>query len=267
MLRLRPTICAALACATIPLVASCASVVDGTGYPAGAAPLGGAAAFPTSAAGLAQFLHHGLAAVHTAHLTLHETAGPTTVTASGDETIENGKTKDFSLSEQISPLGTLKLIVVNGNTYVQVPPDKRTSAKPWSRLSPSTSDPYLRTLYEQLAGSKQITGLDSTRLFVQAAGNLRFTGRQTLDGTTVGHYALVVRVDKLPADFPNKAALLQAGLKSIPVELWVDGQGRTRKFIETVSVAGQTLHAQATLGDFDAPVHISAPPPDQVSDN
>lgn len=250
---------------TVSLVASCASVVDGTGYPSGAAPTGGTKSFPTSAPALASFIKQGFSSVTSAHLELQERLSGASIRASGDETIEGGKTKDLSLTESIPQFGTIKVIIVGSETFVQLPPSKRSpGAKPWSTVTASSSNPVLKALYQSLSMSRQIGSLDSTTLFVQAAGNLHLKDTEQLGGATVGHYSLVVQIDKLPDSFPQKSTLEQTGLHSIPVQLWVDTDGRVRKLSEQISVAGQHVNTDVTLGNFDASVHISAPPPSQV---
>jgi hypothetical protein len=265
--RLRVAIGLFAGCLAMPLIASCATVVDGTGYPSGAAPSSGMVGFPTSTVGLARFLRRGFGSVTSAHLELRETAAGIAITASGDETVRNGEAKDVSLTEHISNFGTIRIIVVGDRMYAQLPPARRTSSKPWTRLSSATSDPTLQALYQALVNSRPAASVDSATLFVRAARHLRFKGRTTLAGAPAGHYSVVVAVTKLPDSFPQKSALEQVGLRSIPLELWIDTQGRTRKLTEQVSVLGHRAKTDVTLGNFNAPVHISAPPPDQVSDS
>jgi hypothetical protein len=45
----------------------------------------------------------------------------------------------------------------------------------------------------------------------------------------------------------------------------VDGKGRPVKVTENLTVQGQTVDTTVTIGDFDAPVTITAPPADQVA--
>ncbi|MDE3085429.1 MAG: hypothetical protein KGJ77_01575 [Acidobacteriota bacterium] len=56
------------------------------------------------------------------------------------------------------------------------------------------------------------------------------------------------------------------GLTSIPVDVWVDGQGRARRVSTSLSIFGITIKAQEQLGSFGTPVSVSAPPADQVAD-
>lgn len=56
------------------------------------------------------------------------------------------------------------------------------------------------------------------------------------------------------------------GLTSIPVDVWVDGQGRARQVSTSLGIFGITIKAQEQLGSFGTPVSVSAPPADQVAD-
>jgi hypothetical protein len=102
------------------------------------------------------------------------------------------------------------------------------------------------------------------QLFLGAARDVRLRGTQILDGAKVARYSLSVDVTSLPADFPNRAALQQSGLSRIPVELYIDSQGRTRKLTEALSVGGQHVDVQVSLTRIDAAVRITPPPAGQV---
>lgn len=73
-------------------------------------------------------------------------------------------------------------------------------------------------------------------------------------------------VSKLPTTSAlSKQALAASGLKTIPVQLWVDDQGRPVKLTERLHVQGQTLHTVSTISRYNQPVTITAPPANQVS--
>jgi hypothetical protein len=56
------------------------------------------------------------------------------------------------------------------------------------------------------------------------------------------------------------------GLTSIPVDVWIDQQGRARQVSTSLSVFGITIKAREQLGSFGTPVAVSAPPADQTAD-
>jgi len=210
-------------------------------------------------------LQSGLRSIKSAHFTLRETISGQTVKADGDETVANGKAKDLALTESVPGFGTLKLVIANGRSYLQLPSARRTSGKPWTLLTANSTNPTVKAMYSSLQSSQQASGLDAANVFVQAMDNLKFTGSQSLAATTVGHYTGTVVISKLPASFAPKQTLVQAGLGSIPTQLWVDAQGRTRRLTEQINIAGAKFTTVVTLGNFDAPITISAPPANQVS--
>ena len=67
----------------------------------------------------------------------------------------------------------------------------------------------------------------------------------------------------------------KTGVTTIPVEVWIDAQGRARKLWSRIDMTKASDPASAKVGsitttidfyDFGTPVRINAPPPDQVAD-
>src|SRR4051812_14361327 len=81
----------------------------------------GAPATPTDAAGLAAFLRDGTASIRSAHLELEVEAGGNTITGTGDETLSNGRAEAYDLTETIPGVGDLRVLMVDGQTYAQLP--------------------------------------------------------------------------------------------------------------------------------------------------
>lgn len=61
-------------------------------------------------------------------------------------------------------------------------------------------------------------------------------------------------------DCPGRQTLTTADLSTLPVELWIDGQGRPVKVSGQFSVHGQSISSRAGLSNYNAPVHSTAPP-------
>jgi hypothetical protein len=75
----------------------------------------------------------------------------------------------------------------------------------------------------------------------------------------------VVDVAKLPASLPGKDALVSSGLKTLPIELYIDSAGRPVQVTEHFTVSGQTVSTDVKVTEYNAPVTITEPPADQVS--
>lgn len=71
-----------------------------------------------------------------------------------------------------------------------------------------------------------------------------------------------------------EATLGRTGLKSVPFDAWIDGQGRLRKYLLTLDLpasaatGGQPVKnsTQVELYDFGTPVRVTAPPAASVKD-
>ena len=224
----------------------------------------GQPAMPTDGPGLAAFLRDGVSGIESAHLELQVDAAGTSVTGSGDETLREGRATAFDLTETVPGAGDIRVVLVDGKTYVQLPPGLNPTDKPWLLISATSTNPTVQQLAASLQSVTDTSSLDQYTAFSQAA-TVRVVGQEQVDGAAATHYALTVDVTKLPNDTPGRADLLTAGLVQLPVDLWVDEQGRPVKVSEELTVQGQQITTVVTLSDFDEPVTVTAPPADQVS--
>jgi len=224
----------------------------------------GAPATPTDAAGLAAFLREGTAGIDSAHLELEIDAGGTTITGSGDQTLVDGRTEATDLTETIPGAGDLRIVLVDGETYVQLPAALNTSGKPWVLVAEDSSNPLIRQLAASLESATQSSSVDQYTLFAEAS-TVQVVGEEEIDGVPATHYSLTVDVTALPNDSPGRRELLGAGVVQLPVELWVDAEGRPVRMTQEVTAGGQEVSTVVSLSDFDEPVTITAPPADQVA--
>lgn len=282
---------AAAAIAPMLVLTACATTVGGTGEqgtgvpttstpttatPTTGAPSTGASStgtattgstgsnFPTDVAGLAALLAKGKQSTKSAHIVLEETVAGSGFTGSGDERLADGKVVAIDLTETIPSAGTVRYRIIGATVFAQLPDTLYKSSKPWVQISATTTDSVLKHLYTSFQSATQSGAGDTVRLFVAAAKNLKQHGTETFDADQVEHYSLAVDVPSLPADFPNRDALEQSGLTSIPVDLYVDALGRPRKVTEDFTLSGQRVTADVSLTKIDVPVTITAPPADQV---
>jgi hypothetical protein len=224
----------------------------------------GAPATPTDAAGLAAFLRDGTASIRSAHLELEVDAAGNAIKGAGDETLENGRAESFDLTETIPGLGDIRVLQVDGKTYVQLPSGLNPGDKPWLLISTESSNPVVQQLATSLQSVTSSSSLDQYTAFTQAA-TVKPLGSEQVDGVAATHYALSVDVTKLPNDTPGRSDLLTAGLVTLPVDLWVDAKGRPVKVSEELTVQNQKVTTLVTLSRFDEDVSITAPPADQVA--
>lgn len=232
---------------------ACSQAVSGTGQ----------VSFPTDVHAVGALLQ-GNRTVRSAHMQLSETAGGTTVHSTGVEKLTDVKVDAMDMTETVSG-NSVRFVILGPNVYAKLPANSPLPhTKPWIELTPTTSDPQFQQLYAQFESSRTAGTAFTAHVFDAAAQDLKLVGTTRLDGAVVGHYTLALDVASIPSDFPNSDALKQSGLKRIPLQVWIDTAGRTRKFDENITVGGQHVDIEYALTDIDQAVHISAPPAAQV---
>jgi hypothetical protein len=109
-----------------------------------------------------------------------------------------------------------------------------------------------------------------------ASSDTQKLGTDTVQGEQMTHYRTTIDPSKLTANVPAaqrtrvREAMKQIGMSTIPVDVWVDGQGLLRQ--ESLSLTlGQglenaTMKMTFDLHDFGEPVKVEVPPADQVFD-
>ena len=269
-----------LATLTLPAafaLAACSSTTNGTPTTGGTTHVddsgvigaGGACGDSTSqsdAKGLSDVMQCASATVKSAHIDLHFDAAGQEITGSGDEELSEGVLTGLNLTESLPEnAGNLTLVIADGKTYAMLPSSINPSDKPWVVIRSDSSDPTIQQLSASLAQTSSSASIGSTTAFVTAARSVTNKGSENIDGVDTTHYSVDVDPTKLPADNAGMDAAAQAGITSIPVELYIDSQGRPVKVTEDFSVQGQSVSVEVTVSKYDQPVNISAPPADQVA--
>jgi hypothetical protein len=260
-----------LGCATSALV-GCAATTAGTptsSAPAGSSTSGAsAAAFPAAsplATELFARVSAGLKKVTSAHVAITTTLGGETITAAGDEALASGNLTAADITENVPGQGGFRLIIISDKTYAQLPASMNHSGKPWVLVSTNSADPVIKELAATLDQLKSSASVTAVAQFAPAATGVTDQGSEDVGGVPTTHYGFTVQVAKLPSTFPGKAILQQAGVVTIPMGLWTDAQGRPVKLSQRLAVSGQTSDTTVYVSGYNNPVHITAPPADQVS--
>lgn len=248
---------AALLALPAALLAACSSSSGGgSGVPSG---------MPTDAAGLGELLQSGTATITSAHITLELTLAGQKLTGSGDETLKNGELTGLDLTENLpGGQGAIEVVVVDGKTYAKLPASMNSSDKPWLVVTPDSSNQVIQQLASSLDTALSSASLGSVGTFTRAAKSVEGKGTANIGGVDTTHYKIIVDVAKLPADTPGKSELESNGLKEIPIDLYVDSQGRPVQISEELTLQGTSVSTKATVSDFNKPVTITAPPANQV---
>jgi hypothetical protein len=239
--------------------ASASASASGSASAAASASAGSQSGFPTDVQALAALLSTGNASIKTARLSLAETVGAQRIAGVGDEKLSDGRLQAVDLTERVGRV-RLRFIVIGDRLYARVPAAIYPSSKPWVEITSSTTNRTLKSLYDSFENSVQFGAGRTVQIFLSAAKNVRMVGVERFDGAPVGHYAITIDVASLPSDYPNRDVLVQSGLTSIPADIYIDTQGRTRKVTENLTVGSQHVTSVITLTRIDQPVHIGPPP-------
>jgi hypothetical protein len=269
--RLFAAVCALAAAGCIAACSS--STVNGTGRGStgasashgGSMPPSSNSSAPSSITGLAQKLLAGIQHVSSAHISLSVNLAGQSVTGSGDEKLSNGKLQALDLSESIPSAGQLRLIYVGGKTYAKLPASLQTGSKPYVLVSPNSSNPVIAQLGSSLGTALNAASLRTYGIFVHAAKSVKLVGSDTVGGVQATKYHVVVDARKVPSSLLSKQALQSSGIKTVPVDLWIDSEDRPVQVVENLTVQGQTVSVKASITRYNQPVTITAPPASQVS--
>jgi hypothetical protein len=165
----------------------------------------------------------------------------------------------------------MEMRLVDKVMYLRMPgglPDATRNGKPWLKmdLSQYATSPIL-------GGSA--SDPTSTLQYLRGAGDVTEVGKEELRGVATTRYHaeidLLKAMEKVPAADRDRAEAGIAALgRSLPMDVWIDADGRVRKTSVdmTVKVAGRSTHVGETIEylDFGTPVDIAAPPADETGD-
>jgi hypothetical protein len=256
------SIATAFALSAALTLAACTSTTSGSGKTHGPS---GSAASPTTSAALAALMESGISQVKSARIDLDVSISGQPLTGSGAEKLDSGKLVALDVTEHLpAGAGDIRIIVVNGDTYAKLPAALNSTGKPYLRVTSDSSNPVIQQLSSSMDSALASASLGSVADFARAAKSFRFVGPATVRGVATTHYSIVVEIDKLPDDLPGKKELLDGGVKSLPLELFIDKQGRPIQVTENADLQGQKIQTKVGVRAYDEPVTITAPPADQI---
>jgi hypothetical protein len=222
-------------------------------------------------------------AARTAQINLSVTVGATVTAVQGVADLSTGNA-DFT-ADLPAGIGAVEVRVIGPVAYVHVPSSVQAllGGKPWMKADVAT--------VEALAGQQLgLPGFGGGLEFTGVLDWLRgVSGPVTTDGTTTTirgaattHYHADLDLTKAAANAPSGSRAkveqaAQAAGQTIPVDVWIDGQGRLRQLkasfdpSKVQALAGVTARspgamvATLDLWGFGTPVNVTPPPADQLS--
>jgi len=171
---------------------------------------------------------------------------------------------------------TLRLIVLKQALYLRFPALAQQVApgKEWLKLEASK-------LPKSSTGGADLSRLGQVNpkqvlSSLQAALKMKKLGSGTVRGVRATHYRATIDLARIVSALPGpqqadaRKALKQAGLTTIPADMWVDASGFLRRLVTSLRLKAQgstvALRLSLDLFDFDEPVRIVPPPAAQVAD-
>lgn len=173
--------------------------------------------------------------------------------------------------------GTVAELLLTRDAYYVKLPGVGSTARPWIKVDLGAKRGNAATIgLDQLGVDDPLVALELLR---GAASGTRETGKDVVRGVKTTRFHAVVELKKAVsqaapdrrAQLERFAAKLQVSL--LPIEVWIDEQGRTRRLEYQVDVPGTgsdaaplRMTSRTELFDFGTHVDVTVPPADQVTD-
>jgi hypothetical protein len=209
----------------------------------------------------------------TAHMRITASAAGQDTTGEGD--LRFGDEDTAIAVDMTTAQGAVSMVYVDRVLYVKLP-SEAVAGKPWLKVDQRSGDALSKVfapLREQL--SENADPRTALRNF-EKSGEVTATKAETLDGRKVTHHTITVDVQKMVdnrTDDQTKRlmqAALGSGMRSFPVDVWVDEAGLPVRFVLVPPTpdgrGGMTsVRLRADYSDWGKQVAIAAPPAEQIT--
>jgi hypothetical protein len=141
--------------------------------------------------------------------------------------------------------------------------------KAWLKFNLGQADGGLLDAMRSMTGGGDIS---QYLAWLAVAGNARRVGTETVGGVPTTHYAARVDVQRIArtADPATRRSLMQLGVRTIPLDVWIDGQSLVRRMHVVLDTDRTPIPAGMDLtADFSAfgtPVDATPPAPGDALD-
>lgn len=205
------------------------------------------------------------------------------ITGSGQA---NFATKAFTASINAPSGGTIKVLLVNGIEYLQIPAAERSQVpghRPWVSINLNTlSQARLGASFSQIASTGNSNPAQALSQLSAVSRGVSRIGTATVAGVPAAEYRAQVSLDKAAAraQAMGGAQAAQAlrqeikalGTATLPVDVWVDAHHLVRQIryhvpLPATGTGGGSGTATVTITytNFGGPVQLSPPPSGQTA--
>lgn len=208
---------------------------------------------------------------------------PVTITGEGIQDSQEHRARltfDLSGVGELSgggvQLGEIDLILDGFTLYMNLPFLETAGLKPWVEID-------LQALAQEegvdLGSLRGLSQTDPTQVlqYLQAASDdIEEVGEEDVRGVGTTRYRTSIDLDKVAQQAPADARaaieelLAEAGLETIPAEVWIDGDGLVRRIelayegMEFTPGQKGDMDLRVELYEYGVEVDVQAPPADQV---
>ncbi|ONI85980.1 hypothetical protein ALI144C_12855 [Actinosynnema sp. ALI-1.44] len=167
----------------------------------------------------------------------------------------------------------MEMVLIDKTLYMKAPGGMggTSSAKPWMKITPGGSDPLSKQMGPMLDKIDDSFDIDKQLDQIKSAGTIDKQEKTTLDGEEVTHYKITIDTAKMAQSAEDQTTkdsakqLSSAGVKSFPMEWWINSDNLPVKITSKITAQGQSVDLVATYKDWGKPVDIKAPPASQVA--
>jgi hypothetical protein len=214
-------------------------------------------------------------------LTLSFTSGdnPTTIRGEG---VFDLRTRIGGVSVDLGALGgalagaPVDAVVGAQGLFVKLPPGQNSGGPPWLKLDLATLSQQAGLNLGSLAQLQQSDPTQALSYLKGALDDVDEVGEETQRGEETTHYRGTIDLRKASASLPPDSqrgiedAIASLGTSRLPVDVWVDDEGRIRKMRFSADPDGAGPNSAGTveieLYDFGTTADVQVPPADQVTD-
>ena len=174
--------------------------------------------------------------------------------------------------------GRAEMLLLGNLIFLRLPLDlPQLGNRPWVKIDLSSLGQQSGLTLGSLGQLQKTDPTSFMQLLRAVTGDVEDKGKEKVRGVETTHYATELDLDEVRRLTPPEVSGLveETGSDTLPVEAWVDGDGRLRRMKQTADLSKATnpeLRGVGTvmttleLSDFGVPVVVEVPPPDQVSD-